>query len=64
MNLHMTSEMADNDDVPVRAGRVKDDVASAPLEGADCHRGASGMVFTFKVTGATGSMPWMPATIV
>jgi len=52
MNFDMAAEMADMDDIPVRAVLVKDDVASAPPAEATRRRGVAGMIFAFKVAGA------------
>jgi len=52
MNFDMSAEMAEMDDIEVRAVLVKDDVASAPAAEADRRRGVAGMVFAFKIAGA------------
>ena len=53
MNFDMASELADMEGITVRTVLVCDDVASAPPERAARRRGVAGMVFAFKVAGAT-----------
>lgn len=53
MNFDMACEMAEmEDDIETMTVRVKDDVASAPIENKDKRRGVAGMVYAFKVAGA------------
>ena len=52
MNFEMACEMAEFDDVKTAQVRVRDDVASSPVENADKRRGVAGMVYAFKVAGA------------
>lgn len=53
LNFNMACEMADFDDIKTATVRVADDVASAPKDKADKRRGVAGMVFAFKVAGAS-----------
>ena len=52
MNFEMACELAEFDDVQTAQVRVRDDVASSPVENADKRRGVAGMVYAFKVAGA------------
>ena len=53
MNFDMACETVElEDDIQTRTVRVKDDVASAPLESAARRRGVAGMVYAFKIAGA------------
>ena len=53
MNFDMAAEMANMDDIEVRTVLVRDDVVSAPPDEAARRRGVAGMVFAFKVAGAS-----------
>jgi dihydroxyacetone kinase-like protein len=53
MNFDMATEMASMEDIEVRTVLVAEDVASAPPAEAARRRGVAGMVFAFKIAGAS-----------
>ena len=53
MNFAMACEDVEFDDIETRQVLVKDDLASAPQEKADTRRGVAGMVYAFKIAGAS-----------
>ena len=52
MNFDMACELVEFDDIETRHIRVRDDVASSPIENSDKRRGVAGMVYAFKIAGA------------
>jgi dihydroxyacetone kinase-like protein len=52
MNLEITCEMLEFDDIKTRKVFVTDDVASSPRESISKRRGVAGMVYAFKIAGA------------
>jgi dihydroxyacetone kinase-like protein len=55
MNFDMATEMAAMEDIEVRTVLVAEDVASAPAAEAERRRGVAGMVFAFKIAGASAA---------
>ena len=55
MNFDMAAEMADMEDIRVETVLVSDDVASAPREQWKRRRGVAGLVFAYKVAGASAA---------
>lgn len=53
LNFDMACEMADFEDIKTATVRVKDDVASASAADKDKRRGVAGMVYAFKIAGAS-----------
>jgi len=53
LNFDLACEMVDFDDIKTVTVRVADDIASAPLEKSDKRRGVAGMVYAFKIAGAS-----------
>jgi dihydroxyacetone kinase-like protein len=53
LNFDLACETVEFDDVKTATVRVADDVASAPKENAAKRRGVAGMVYAFKVAGAS-----------
>jgi dihydroxyacetone kinase-like protein len=53
MNFDMAGEMAEMESIPSTSVVLTDDVASAPREEAEKRRGVAGMVFAFKIAGAS-----------
>ncbi|MFA5852876.1 MAG: dihydroxyacetone kinase subunit DhaK [Spirochaetales bacterium] len=53
LNFDLACETVEFDDVKTATVRVADDVASAPKDKAEKRRGVAGMVFAFKVAGAS-----------
>ena len=56
MNFDMATEMADMEGIEVRTVLLKDDVASASFDRADTRRGVAGMVYAFKIAGASADL--------
>lgn len=52
-NFDLAADLAAIDGIPVRTVLAADDVASAPAESAASRRGVAGMVFGFKIAGAS-----------
>lgn len=52
LNFDMACETASFKDIETRTVRVRDDVASSPVETAEKRRGVAGMVYAFKIAGA------------
>lgn len=52
MNFDMACDAVEMDDIETRTVRVKDDVASSPVEQSGKRRGVAGMVYAFKIAGA------------
>lgn len=52
MNFDMACDAVEMDDIQTRTVRVKDDVASGPMEQRGKRRGVAGMVYAFKIAGA------------
>lgn len=52
MNFDMACDAVEIDDIQTRTVRVKDDVASSPVEQRGKRRGVAGMVYAFKIAGA------------
>ena len=53
LNFDLACETVEFDDVKTATVRVADDVASAPKENSGKRRGVAGMVYAFKVAGAS-----------
>ena len=56
MNFDMATELADMEGIEVRTVLLKDDVASASFDRADTRRGVAGMVYAFKIAGASADL--------
>ncbi len=56
MNFDMAAETAADEGIQIRTVLVQDDVASAPNERAQRRRGVAGMVFAFKLAGASAEL--------
>ncbi|MCD8037323.1 MAG: dihydroxyacetone kinase subunit DhaK [Clostridiales bacterium] len=52
MNFEMACETAEFDDVTTAQIRVRDDIASSPVENADKRRGVAGLLYAYKIAGA------------
>ena len=52
MNFEMACETAEFDDVTTAQIRVRDDIASSPVENAEKRRGVAGLLYAYKVAGA------------
>jgi dihydroxyacetone kinase-like protein len=55
MNFDMSQEFLEMEDLPVMSVRVADDVASAPAAERSSRRGVAGLVYAFKVAGASAA---------
>ncbi|MGZ8757438.1 MAG: dihydroxyacetone kinase subunit DhaK [Aeromicrobium sp.] len=56
MNFDIGAELAEDAGIHVRTVRVRDDVASAPVERQDLRRGIAGDIFVIKIAGAAATV--------
>jgi dihydroxyacetone kinase-like protein len=64
MNFDMSMELSSMEEIQVATVRVTDDVASAPIEQIERRRGIAGLVFLYKIAGASAELGYSLEDVV